>query len=87
MPLADFIDKSHIQRICKAFIENTQITYAVKIPNLLLQLFNKVAALAPDTKAAWKLVYDKMVEAQDSITTGDGLKRELRKTYELTVTP
>jgi hypothetical protein len=87
MPLAKFLDKSHLERICEAFGANSQIAYAVKIPNLLLELFQKTSALAPDTKSAWELVYQKMIEEQNSITTGAGLQRELRNSYGFPVTP
>jgi len=81
LPLAPVFQKTEVERICKAFVTNSQVTYAVGIPNLLLQLFQAMPALTKSTKSIWKAVFDILEGEADSISTGKALHDRLRGEY------
>ena len=81
LPLAPVLQVPDVERICKAFLANRQITYAVGVPDLLARLVVETKALGPPVKSAWKPVWEKLEDESDSITTGANLRKELRDGY------
>jgi hypothetical protein len=82
LPLASLFKKEDIERVCKAFLRNSQIEYANGVPALMLQLFQETAALAQSTRSAWKSVFDKLEDEGDSIPSGESLRLDLKRVYK-----
>ena len=83
LPLAPVLGEKDINRIANAFLKNGQITYAVGIPDLLLQLFKQTEPLANKAKSSWKSIFAKMEAEKDSFSKGEALVAEIRAKYGL----
>jgi len=77
LPLALSLSNADSTRICEAFVKNSQITYAVRMPALLMQLFEDTLFGQP--KPPWKLVFDKLTAESDAIPEGKQLREHLQK--------
>jgi len=81
LPVAGPLKTAHVKRVCAAFVKNSQLTYAAKMPGLMLRLLQETPALTTDTESAWEMVYDKLSSEFDLTVWGAELAKELKKKY------
>lgn len=81
MPLAEFLAAPHAKRVLAAFCQNTQVTYAERIPALYLEFLKRAIRLDDDLKLHWREIYDKIQAEKENIPAGGPLTSALKERF------
>jgi hypothetical protein len=81
LPVASALKTPDLDRIVAAYISNRQITFAMRIPSLLHQLWTATNPSPTEAKAIWKKLYEKLTEQAEEIPEGQALRETLQQYY------
>jgi hypothetical protein len=81
MPLSQFLSARDARRVLKAFCQNSQITYAGRIPSLYHEFLISTTRLDDELKSHWKEIYDRIEAEKEAISTGSKLSSAIKKRF------
>jgi hypothetical protein len=81
LPLGSILETRDVERIVAAFVANRQITFAMRMPSLLHQLWMTANSSVVGTQRIWRNLFKKLSEQATDIPEGQPFRTALKEQY------